>query len=51
MKTREIVIAIMALIFAFILFRILGYFIGKIIEIVVILSLAYMIFLILKKLL
>ena len=51
MKNRDLIIGIIALVFAYLLFRIVWFIIFKIIEIVVILMFAYIIYLFLKKVL
>ncbi len=51
MKTRDLIIGIIALVFAYLIFRIVWFIISQIIEIVVILMIAYIIYLFLKKVL
>ncbi len=51
MKTRDFIIGIIALVFAYIIFKVVWFIIVRIIEIVVILMFAYIIYLFLKKVL
>ncbi len=51
MKTKDIIIGIIALVFAYIIFKVVWFIIVQVIEIVVILMFAYIIYLFLKKVL